>query len=384
MAWRRMIMRKTISVMFFFLLISISFVSIAYNEKKLDSLYEYHTNYPGSTGDYAWLVSDMQNLNSSYPEIFELYTAQDKFGLPDVVHGSEVYKTWIIRITNESTGFNKPEVLFIGCHHGDEKVSVEVAYYLAEWLVEHYYTDEWIKYMVDHREIYIIPLANPYGWVHHQRYDENGIDMNRDYPYDPSSHIFSTIGAKAIHELTKRHLFINTVSWHGGTEMIIYAWGCYAHLGNTESPDDIAFYNQGNYMSQYAGPYSGYYQWGRSNDILYPCYGAYEDYAYAMSWDLPNADPNWPTNGCRSLTHCVEISSSKYPPESTLGGRADVYTPGGDEDGYIPKNIRLALLLIDIAQPYIKITNILPDEIYTGENITFEWKVMGALNTTET
>lgn len=352
------------------------------------TLYTYH--------NYSTLVSDMQNLNSTYPNIFELYTAQDMFGLPDVTSGGETYKTWIIRITNESSGFNKSEVLFIGGHHGDETVGVEAAYYFAELLTERYGTDHYIRYLVDNREIYIMPVVNPYGWVHLQRYDEQDYDMNRDYPYDfdysgsssGSTEILATIGARAVHELSKRHLFINTVSWHGGAECIVYAWGSYAH--NTEpyeSPDDVAFYNQGKYMSEYGGPYtqtgSSYYPWGRAND-WYPCYGAYEDYAYAASWDTVNEDPSYPTNGCRSLTHCVEISNTKNPAENTLGGGADIYTPGGTEDGYVPKNIRIALVLTDIAQPYINITGDIPSEALPGQNITFEWEVCGALNTTET
>ena len=375
---------KTIAIIITLSLLFVSFitgldhtnVATAVAENTKDDLYKYHTSYES-------LVSDMQNLNNNYPEIFELYTAQDAFGLPDVTAGSETYKTWIIRITNESLGFNKPEVLFIGGHHGDEPVGVETAYYLAEWLTEHYDDDPFIHYLVDHREIYIMPVVNPYGWVHNQRYDENGVDMNRDYPYDPSDHIFATIGARAVHELTKRHLFINTISWHAGEEMIAYAWGCYAHLSNTECPDDRAFYNQAKNMSEYGGPFHGYYIYGRANDILYWCRGAYEDYAYAMSWDTPNADPSWPTEGCRSLTYCVEISNMKKPPEDMLGGRAGVYSPGGPEDGYIPKNIRMALLLTDIAEPYIKIIDA-PHLAAPGQHISVKWEVWGALSTTET
>ena len=387
--------RKTVALITsFFIIFASPFVNshhfsdiaIAHNNDGKDkgNSYQYHTSYES-------LVADMQNLNNNYPDIFELYTAQDAFGLPDVTSGLERYKTWIIRITNESTGFNKPEVLFIGGHHGDEPVSVEAAYYLAEWLAEHYDDDPFVHYLVDHREIYIMPVVNPYGWVHNQREDEHGYDMNRDYPYDfdysggssGSSQIFSTIGARAVHELTKRHLFINTISWHAGIEMIVYAWGCYAHTGNTECPDDRAFYNQAKNMSEYAGPFHGYYVYGRANDILYACYGAYEDYAYAMSWDTPNADPSWPTEGCRSLTYCVEISNMKKPPEDMLGGRAGVYSPGGPEDGYIPKNIRMALLLTDIAEPYIKIIDA-PRFAATGQPISIKWEVWGALSTTET
>ncbi|RKX52441.1 MAG: hypothetical protein DRP25_02310 [Thermotoga sp.] len=379
--------RKTVILIISFFIIFASFsvslyifsdIAAAHDDSNKDGegSYKYHTSYES-------LVADMQNLNNNYPDIFELYTAQDAFGLPDVTSGSETYKTWIIRITNESTGFNKPEVLFIGGHHGDEPVGVEAAYYLAEWLAEHYDDDPFVHYLVDHREIYIMPVVNPYGWVHNQRSDENGIDMNRDYPYEPSDHIFATIGARAVHELTKRHLFINTISWHAGREMIVYAWGCKAHTGNTECPDDRAFYNQAKNMSEYAGPFHGYYVYGRANAILYPCYGAYEDYAYAMSWDTPNADPSWPTKGCYSLTYCVEISNMKKPPEDMLGGREGVYSPGGPQDGYIPKNTRMALLLTDIAEPYIKIVDV-PHFAAPGQHISIKWEVWGALSTTET
>ena len=149
------------------------------NYESFNTLYTYHT--------YNSLLSDMENLELLYPNIFELYTAQDEYSLPDVTSGSETYKTWIMRITNENTGFNKPEVLFIGGHHGDETVGIEVAYYYAEWLVENYDNDPFIKYLVDNREIYIMPVVNPYGWEHNQRYDEHGLDMNRDYPYDENS-----------------------------------------------------------------------------------------------------------------------------------------------------------------------------------------------------
>ena len=367
--------------------ISFSIASSSKNEfltsrQPKSTLYTYH--------NYTTLVSDMQALNSTYPSIFELYTAQALFGLPNVSYGSENYKTWIIRITNESTGFNKPEVLFIGGHHGDETVGVEAAYYYAELLCTKYATDSWIKYLVDNREIYIMPCVNPYGWAHLQRYDENGNDMNRDYPFDYSgSAPFSTIGARAVHELTKRHLFINTVSWHGGAEGIYYAWGCYAHdTAPYECPDDIAFYNEGKKMSEYGGPYTdggtNYYVYGKANEILYACYGAYEDYAYAASWDTANENSSYPTNGCHSLTHCIEMSEIKNPAASTLGGRADIFTPGGAEDGYVPKNIRIALLLTDIAEPYINITCPIPQVALPEQIVTFKWKVMGALNTTET
>ncbi|MCK5561596.1 MAG: hypothetical protein KAJ51_13420 [Thermoplasmata archaeon] len=127
------------------------------------STYSYH--------NYTTLVDDMEALNDTYTNLFELYTAQSKFGLQDCKDG---YKVWIIRITNEARGFNKPEVLFIGGHHGNEKISIETAYYFAEWLVTNYEDDEHVKYLIDHREIYIMPVINPWGWENNIREDSNG------------------------------------------------------------------------------------------------------------------------------------------------------------------------------------------------------------------
>ena len=45
--------------------------------------------------------------------------------------------------------------------HGDEVVSLEVALQTARLLLESYGQDPWLTALVDRREIYIMPLANP-------------------------------------------------------------------------------------------------------------------------------------------------------------------------------------------------------------------------------
>ena len=110
--------------------------------------------------NYSSLVSVMKLLNQTYPDIFELYTAQAEFGLPDCQDG---YKIWYVRITNENRGFNKPEILFIGGHHGNEPISIETPYYLMEYLVKNYETNSTIRSLIDTREIYIMPVINPWG-----------------------------------------------------------------------------------------------------------------------------------------------------------------------------------------------------------------------------
>jgi len=63
----------------------------------------------------------------------------------------------------------KHKVLLTGCHHSREWISVEVPYYLAEYLINNF-TDtpkteeeKRIKHLVTNREIWIIPMCNPDG-----------------------------------------------------------------------------------------------------------------------------------------------------------------------------------------------------------------------------
>lgn len=341
--------------------------------------------------NYSTLESDLEKLDNEYPSLIEIDTAQDLYGLPDCTGG---YKIWIVRITNENLGFNKPEVLFIGGHHGDEPISVEAPYYLIEFLVQNYASNPFIRHLVDHREIYVIPVVNPWGWEYNIRYNGDNQDINRDYPYDesvvgPNSDgiPLSTVGAQTVYELMSEHLFINAISWHSGWEMIGYAWGCYARNG--ESPDEVAFRQQGLLMQQLAGAYGGsYYPTGRINDILGPAYGAWSDFGYAGTWDTVFENPSWTTNGARALAYCVEISNIRKPSSDTLGGNADIFTPGGIEDGYIPKNLRIALIALDLAEPYLTWLNPYSHSalitIPVNNSITLNWSVNGSFQVTQT
>ncbi|MCK5561597.1 MAG: hypothetical protein KAJ51_13425, partial [Thermoplasmata archaeon] len=190
-----------------------------------------------------------------------------------------------------------------------------------------------------------------------------------------------------MHEIMTRHLFINAISWHSGLEAIYYAWGTPVHDTPTdEAPDTVAFYEQARIMSAQGGNFAGKYQFGPANEVVYGVRGAWSDYAYAATWDTKYTAPEYLTNGSRALAIGVEISDAYTPSPSSLGNSEGVYAPGGDNDGYIPKNIRMALALTDTAQPYINWKNRdnIPSTAYPGQNITFEWEVMGAASVDQT
>jgi hypothetical protein len=336
--------------------------------------------------NYSEMENELTSLEQEYPKLIEIDTAQDLFGLSDCRDG---YKIWVVRITNEDITTAKPEVLYIGGHHGNEGISIEVPFYFIKWLLENYDTDENVKYIIDTRELYIVPVLNPYGWATNDRFDGFNEDINRDYPFgnESGNEALTTIGSRAIHELMKSHLFTIGLSWHSGDELIYYAWGTPLHNTiNDESPDDKAYRSIGERLAEFAGNYDGKYIHGPANQVTYSAYAAWSDYAYAASWDNKGMDPAYPTSGSRMLSFGIEISTAKTPPESQLGTVVDIYSSPGDVDGYIPKNIRLAYTFAELAEPFIKVQNRtgLPSQAKPGENVTINWKVHGAVTVDQT
>jgi hypothetical protein len=348
-----------------------------------NSNYTYH--------NYSTLVANLKNLNSTYPDLMDLNTSQELYGLPDCRDG---YKIWVVKITNEKLKSNKPEVLFIGGHHGNEDISIETPFYLIEFLLDNYESNDLIRYLIDHREIYIIPVLNPWGWENNNRYDGNDQDMNRDYPYGKSGVEansdgipLSTVGAKTIAQIMEHHIFILSLSWHSGLHSIYYAWGTPKHnTPSDESPDNIAFFELARLMSDNAGGDTKY-PYGPANQVVYYAEGAWSDYAYAASWDTMYLESGFETHGARSLAIGVEISNAKAPDETLLGNSDEILNPGSNI-GFVSQNIRMALVMIDLAEPYLtwknSEANPIPTSAKTNNNITLNWYVNGSFSVSET
>jgi len=92
------------------------------------------TNLQGSiNGDYHTyqeLEQDLIALEENFPYLAKLY---------NIGHSLENRNIYALKISdNVSLDEKEAEVLFIGCHHAREWISVEVPYLLAKYLVENY------------------------------------------------------------------------------------------------------------------------------------------------------------------------------------------------------------------------------------------------------
>jgi hypothetical protein len=133
------------------------------------------------------------------------------------------------------------------------------------------------------------------------------------------------------------------------------------------------------------------YLFGDISSTIYPVNGGLEDWAYAAGWDYFNQQSNQATSlHCRPQTYAltpnteqsqaayehvrsaiyiVETDNSKEPPEDLLGSRLikgatvlkqSVMERNGQHDGHVNRNIRIALALIDLAQPQIEVIEVKP------------------------
>lgn len=366
---------------------------------------------------YGKMAAYLHELADKYPEVIRLSVAQETYKLPypkeltcveDDTSGELVpCKHFVVHLTNHSTlpDVNRPEVFISGALHGNERVgpitTVELITLMAKYATSYAKGDrsepdtentrKWLYELVNTRSIYLTPMTNAYGYAHDTR-EELGVDPNRDYNYmRKPKECMTTMTSRVVNELWRDHIFQLAITFHGGTRAVSYEWGSPDHYlrhnsqRSEKSPDHMAQFQIANLLANYAGAFSDgqLYPTGTMNDIVYGVTGGMEDWGYAASWenafvngaDKPFApcDPKtfggYPTDKTvyNNITHrafnmLIETSNSKEPSESRLGGFEDLYAveldyfkaQPGFKAGHVTQNVRLALMMIEMVQPYIR------------------------------
>ena len=96
---------------------------------------------------------------------------------------------------------------------------------------------------MDTRVTIIVPTANSLGWFEFTR-EENGIDPNRDFSYDPNGGLdrgqcMQTMVARSLNEIWRRNAIQMAITFHAGMRAITYEWGSPNHP-ESKSPDHWA------------------------------------------------------------------------------------------------------------------------------------------------
>ncbi len=292
---------------------------------------------------------------------------------------------YCIRITGPGT--NKPAVVFDGCHHAREWISVMVPMWIADKLVYDYAINPTIQALVDSVEFFIIPVVNldgyAYSWSNDRMWRKNrrppppgyncyGVDDNRNYsigwggsgsssyPCDetyrgPSA--FSELEIAAIRDFAQaRPQIIAAQTYHSYSQLFMSPWGYQDAL----PPDNDIFMeiDQASAEAIYAVHSMGY-SYGPIYSTIYPAAGNTVDWYYG-------------SEGVFSFT--TELRDT---------GQYGFILPPAQIIPTCEENFAAALYLAQWATSPVKISfpGGLPSRLTPGtpENVTVKIKVIGGL-----
>ena len=210
-----------------------------------------------------------------------------------------------VRISGPGTG--KPAVLFNGCHHAREWISVMVPMWIANRFVYEYDTNAAIHSIVNRVEFFIVPVVNldgyVYSWTTYRLWRKNrrlntggcyGVDDNRNYgtgwsgpgasgdPCDDTyygSAAFSEPETAAMRDFAIAHpQIVSSQSYHSYSQLFMSPYG----YTSTLPPDNTTFMEVDAASAQQIFAVHGVsYAYGPIYSTIYQASGGDVDWYYA-------------------------------------------------------------------------------------------------------
>ena len=275
--------------------------------------------------NYSEIRDILLQTVADHPEIAALYDIGDSWEKTAGISNRDILA---IKISdNVGVEEGEPEFLLMALHHAREWPTSETALHIILNLTDGYGVDDRISWLIDNREIWIVPVVNPDGldfaltddnwWRKNRRdnLDDNfGVDLNRNYNGsengDPlgawggagtsnltSSDVycgeapFSEPETQAIRDLARAHDFQIAFDFHTYDDSVMWPWGYTANL----TKDDEYLVDIGQQLAAlngYAAAQSVdlYATTGDSLDWLY---GSLDIFAFLFEMGATEFHPRW-------------------------------------------------------------------------------------------
>lgn len=284
-----------------------------------------------------------------YEEILE-YLLEQQVAHPQIARLEEIGRSCsdrpIMAVRISGADDQAPAVLFVGGIHGNERIGVMMVLRLIEELLGRYESDPRIASLVNSKDIRLIPVANPDGYVLSRRRNARGVDLNRNFAvafsnrgllsrhqkwlFYPGPYPYSEPETQAIMSLLKSRRFSVALSFHSFGGRILFPWG-----HTRRKPKDVEVFKKLSGEMRRRQPLEKYrierLSW------FYGLRGCLEDELYG----------NWGT-----LPFLVEIMGQKRRllKPGVLKDRFRWFNPAEDEmQAHLENNIEAALHLLEIA-----------------------------------
>ncbi|MDZ7268593.1 MAG: M14 family zinc carboxypeptidase [candidate division KSB1 bacterium] len=285
-------------------LVELARLGIAYEVKIVDL--EAHARALRATGylehffDYERTLVELQLVQASHPDLVQVLDIGDSWEKTQNLADRDL---WAVKISdNVQRDEDEPEVLIMGLHHAREIITPAIVLDYLNLLLSGYGRDPYLTYLVNNRQIWLIPIVNPDGleyvfhedlwWRKNRRRNDDGsfgIDLNRNYGYNwgydnigsspnPRSNTyrgtapFSEPETAAIRDFVLTRRFRLSFSYHSYGRFMIYPWGYTAvktpdHSTFVALADSLVAYNS--YLPGLGIETVGYFVNGDSDDWLY-------------------------------------------------------------------------------------------------------------------
>ncbi len=234
------------------------------DEAPLDAAISAGPPVPYTYRTFPELVDIMYAAESEYPDIVKVYDIGDSWEKTEGIADRDILAVKIS--DNVEVEEDEPEILIVALHHAREWPTSEIAVQLIENLTVNYGSDARTSWLVDNRQIWIIPVVNPDGLDYSMTYDDMwrknrrdngdgtfGVDLNRNYngsengdplgawggagtSSDTSSDLycgteaFSEPETQAVRDLARSHDFDMAVDLHTYSDLVMWPWGYTANL----------------------------------------------------------------------------------------------------------------------------------------------------------
>ena len=323
----------------------------------------------GSMGGYFTYDEMVQKLDSMRIIYPNLISVKQNLGLSN--EGREI---WAVRIS-DNPGINESEteapVYFDALHHAREPQAMACLMYYMYWLLDNYGTDPEATYLVNNRQIYFVPIANPDGYEYNNFTNPEGggmwrknrknngtcfgVDLNRNYNYgwgvnsgssnDPCSETYRGLSAGSEPETQAIKTFVQTIHPKISFSMHSVAGRYLNPYGYNDTAVNYDIYSE--FSSDFAA--SNNYYYGTVIEMLsYYSSGTTRDYLHSIgtySWtpEVGGSD-FWPTQSEIIPVANENLYGLKYL--SWVGGAfADYVNYNVTGNGFVNANDTLNLQL---------------------------------------
>ena len=272
--------------------------------------------------NYSEIRDEMLSMQAEHPEVCRVYDIGDGWQKSQGIADRDILALKVS--DNVSIQESEPEALILGLIHAREWSTSELVLNLADNLTGQYGKDPRITWLVDNRQIWIIPVVNPDGLDHSLTQDSGwrknmrdngdgtfGVDLNRNFAGsmngDPEgawggagtsgmtySEIycgpgpFSEPETQAVRDLVLAHDFKIAIDFHSYGRWVMWPWG----YTNDTAPDAADLSRIG---GEFASP-AGYYS--------------------SQSWDMyatTGDTVDWMYGQSGIYSYCVEVGGEFHP-----------------------------------------------------------------------